>query len=236
MKKLLANPGFLGTYGTIGADISYLMAILFTMIFLAGWYMAAKHKGNMHHSITLWGMLGMLAYFTSYYLFRRLGVLALEGKSGFGGPDWVYDNIFTPTLTIHILFVSVGIVIAIYMITLGLRVSLKEDGRRFLKEEVLQVKKKNFYITLLSILTILGSLAFIRCNSFRCAVVYLVGSLIVVLVFIFEKIIERVLPNGAKRHRLLGKFTMVMYIIILFTSTMTYLLLYILYPPKLPGG
>ncbi len=148
MKKLLANPGFLGTYGTIGADLSYLLAILFTVIFLVGWYMAAKHKGNIHHGLTLWGMVGMLAYFTSYYLFRRLGVLALEGKSGFGGPDWIYDNIFTPTLTVHILFVSVGIVIAIYMITLGLRVALKENGRMFLKEEVLKVKMKNFYITL----------------------------------------------------------------------------------------
>ncbi len=236
MKKLLANPGFLGTYGTIGADLSYLLAILFTVIFLVGWYMAAKHKGNIHHGLTLWGMVGMLTYFTSYYLFRRLGVLALEGKSGFGGPDWIYDNIFTPTLIVHILFVSVGIVIAIYMITLGLRVSLKENGIRFLKEEVLQVKKKNFYITLLSILTILGLLAFIRCSTFRCVVVYLVGFLIVVLAFIFEKIIEKVLPNGAKRHRLLGKFTMVMYIIILFTSTIIYLLLYIIYPPKLPGG
>ena len=29
----------------------------------------------------------MLAFFTSYYLFRQLGVLAFEGKEGFGGPQ-----------------------------------------------------------------------------------------------------------------------------------------------------
>ena len=236
MKELLAKPGFLGTHGTIGADLSYLFAVLFTALFLVGWHQAKKHKGNVHHGLTLWGMITMLAYFTSYYLFRRLGVLALEGRSGFGGPDWVYDNIFTPTLTIHIILVTFGIVIAIYLIVLGFRASVKENGRRFLKEEVLQVKKKNFYITLLSILAFLGLLAFIRCSSFRCVVVYISGFLIVILVFVFEKIMEKLLPNGAKRHRLLGKCTMVMYVLLLVTSTITYLLLYIIYTPKIPIG
>lgn len=236
MKELLAKPGFLGTYGTIGADVSYLFAVIFTSLFLFGWYKGKKHEGNIHHALNLWGMVGMLAYFTSYYLFRRLGVLALEGRSGFGGPDWIYNNIFTPILTVHILLVTFGIVLAIYLIVLGFRASFKENGRRLLKEENLQVKKKNFYISLLSILTVMGLLAFIRCDSFRCYMVYLVGIIIVALVFIFEKILERILPNGAKRHRLLGKFIMAIYILLLITSTMTYFSLYIVYPPKLSGG
>ncbi len=236
MKELLAKPGFLGTHGTIGADVSYLSAVLFTALFLLGWHQAKKHKGSVHHGLTLWGMVTMLAYFTSYYLFRRLGVLALEGKSGFGGPDWVYNKIFTPTLTIHISLVTFGIVIAIYLIVLGFRASVKENGRRFLKEEDLHVKNKNFYITLLSILALFGLLSFIRCSSFRCYMVYLAGFLIVILVFAFEKIMEKVLTNGAKRHRLLGKLTMIVYLLLLNTSTITYLLLYIIYTPQIPVG
>lgn len=233
MKEFLAKPGFLGTHGTFGADLSYLLAVLFTALFLAGWYKGKKHSGNAHHSLTLWGMVAMLVYFTSYYLVRRLGVLALEGREGFGGSDWVYDNIFSPILIIHILLVTIGIVIAIYMIVLGFRASSKESGTRFLKEETLQVNNKNFYLTLLSILSIFGILAFIRCSAFRCVVVYLFGFIIVFLVFIFEKIIEKLLPDGAKRHRLIGKFTMITYIILLFTSTLTYILLYIAYTPKI---
>ena len=236
MKEFLAKQGFLGTHGTMGADLSYLSAVLFTALFLLGWYQGKKHKGNVHHGLTLWGMITMLAYFTSYYLFRQLGVFALEGRSGFGGPDWVYNNIFTPTITIHILLVTFGIVIAIYLIVLGFRASVKENGKRFLKEEALHVKTKNFCITLLSILALLGLLAFIRCSSFRCYIVYLVGFLIVILVFAFEKIMEKVLTNGAKRHRLLGKLTMIMYLLLLITSTITYLLLYIIYTPQIPEG
>ena len=152
--------GFLGTHGTLGADLSYLFAVLFTALFLVGWYQGKKHKGNVHHGLTLWGMVTMLAYFTSYYWFRGLGVLALEGRSGFGGPDWVYNKIFTPTIAIHIILVTFGIVIAIYLVVLGFRASVKENGKRFLKEEALHVKTKNFYITLLSILAILGLFAF----------------------------------------------------------------------------
>ena len=236
MKEFLAKPGFLGTHGTIGADVSYLSAVLFTALFLFGWYQAKKHKGNAHHGLTLWGMVTMLAYFTTYYSFRSLGVLALEGRSGFGGPDWVYDKIFTPTLTVHIVLVTFGIVIAIYLIVLGFRASVKENGKRFLKEEALHVKMKNFYITFLSILALLGLLAFIRCSSFRCYIVYLVGFLIVILVFAFEKIMEKALPDGATRHRILGKLTMIMYVLLLITSTITYLLLYIIYTPQIPEG
>lgn len=236
MREFLAKPGFLGTYGTIGADLSYLIAVIFTSLFLFGWYKGKKHEGNIHHSLTLWGMVAMLVYFTAYYLVRRLGVLALEGREGFGGPDWIYNYIFTPTLIVHILLVTFGIILSIYTITLGFRASFKRSGKRVLKDDVLKVKMKNFYITLFSMLAIFGLLAFIRCSTFRCVVVYMVGFLIVVLVFIFEKIIERILPNGAKRHRLIGKYIMAIYLLLLITSTVTYFLLYIFYPPSLSVG
>jgi len=233
VKELLARPGFLGTYGTIGADLSYILAILFIVLFLIGWYMGRRHQGNRHHFLVLWAMLAMLAYFSSYYLTRRLGVLAIEGKEGFGGSDWLYTYIFSPVLTTHILLVSIGLVMAVYMIILGFRASFKESRKRILKGVELKVKRRNFYITLLAILIVLGLFALIRCRTFRCAAVYVAGLLLVTLVFFLEKVIERLLPNGAERHRFLGRFTMVIYLIVLFTSTITYLFLYILYPAQL---
>ena len=95
--------------------------------------MGRKHLGNKHHSLVLWGMQAMLVYFLSYYLIRRLGVLAIEGKEGFGGSDWLYVYIFSPILTIHVLLVSIGLVMTVYMIILGFRASFKEKGKRLLK-------------------------------------------------------------------------------------------------------
>ena len=65
------------------------------------------------------GMIAMLAFFISYYLFRNLGVLAFEGKEGFGGSQALYDNVFIPLLTVHILLVVIGLIMAIYMMVLG---------------------------------------------------------------------------------------------------------------------
>jgi uncharacterized membrane protein YozB (DUF420 family) len=63
--------------------------------------------------------------------------------------------------------------------------------------------------------------------------VYVIGFLIVAFVLLLEKFLEWLLPSGAKRHRLLGRLTMVMYLLLLVTSTLTYILLYISYTPKL---
>ena len=103
MKELLNQPGFLPTHGTFGADISFLMAIAFTVLFIIGWRMAKKRQGDSHHVLVLWAMVSMIVYFTVYYLARGLGALATEGKEGFGGPEWVYQYVFSPFLTFNTL-------------------------------------------------------------------------------------------------------------------------------------
>ena len=133
MREFFSRPGFLPTYGTIGADLSFIMALLFTILFLIGWRMAHRKKGNQHHVLVLWAMVSMLVYFTLYYLLRGLGSLATEGKEGFGGPEWIDKFIFSPMLTIHILVVSIGLVLAVYMITLGFRVTVRKAGQRVLQ-------------------------------------------------------------------------------------------------------
>jgi uncharacterized membrane protein YozB (DUF420 family) len=45
--------------------------------------------------------------------------------------------------------------------------------------------------------------------------------------------IQRIWPDGGRRHRALGRFTMIVYCILFLTGTFTYTMLYILYPGKI---
>ncbi|MFQ5543234.1 MAG: DUF420 domain-containing protein [Nitrospiria bacterium] len=230
MNDFLTSPGFLSPYGTFGADFSTVMAWFFTLLFMYGWYAAKKHQGGRHHAVTLWGMIAMLAYFTVYYLMRGLGALSVEGKEGFGGPDWVYDYIFSPILLIHILVISVGLVLAVYMIILGLRSSGKKNSTRFLNSTTLKMEPKTFKRILIVTGVIFGLLAIVRGGPVARYIVYLAGFLIIASVLFLERGIERLIPDGGKRHRKIGTLTMVLYVIALITSTVTYVMLYYIYP------
>ncbi|MGH7273494.1 MAG: DUF420 domain-containing protein [Nitrospiria bacterium] len=232
MLEFLKRPGFLGTYGTMGADLSFSMALVFTILFIIGWQMGKKMKGNSHHTLVLWAMISMMLYFTVYYLARGLGALATEGKEGFGGPEWLYSYLFKPLLTIHILVVSVGLVLAVYMIVLGFRVAVKRMGQRVLQVGVLKMSQAAFLKITVATLVLLGLIGVARCHTLPCWIVYISGFLLVVVVLLAEKGIERLIPDGERRHRMIGTFTMTLYVIALFTSTITYVLLYIIYPPK----
>ena len=233
----LREPGFVGTHATMGADISQLMAAVFTTLFIVGWVQAKKHRADHHHWLMFGGMIAMLAFFTSYYLFRNLGVLAFEGKEGFGGSQALYDNVFVPLLTFHILLVVIGLIMAIYMLVLGFRAQGFVEGRRMLKEAILQTTGRRI-ATILAIIIGLVILLFVTRGmtsgfSLGKLSVYLGLAILVSLVFGFEIAIQRIWPNGARRHRVLGKFTMVLYCILFVTGSVTYTMLYILYPGKI---
>ena len=230
MKAFLTSPGFLSPYGTFGADFSTVMAWFFTILFVYGWHEGRKHHGQRHHLVTLWGMLAMLAYFVVYYLARGLGALSVEGKEGFGGPDWVYDYIFSPVLTIHILVISIGLILAVYMIILGYRSSIKRNRSRVLKPDPLKVHPATFKKVLIGTGVVFGLLAVIRSGPLARYIVYVSGFLIVAGVLFLERGIEKWLPSGAVRHRKIGTMTMILYVIALVTSTVTYVMLYYIYP------
>lgn len=232
MVEFLNRPGFLGTHGTMGADLSFLMALAFTILFIIGWRMGKKQQGNNHHVLVLWAMVSMIFYFTVYYLARGLGALATEGKEGFGGPEWLYNFFFKPLLTVHILVVSIGLVLAVYMIVLGFRVAVKRMGQRVLQSGVLKMSHKAFLRITGVTFVLMALIGLIRCHSLACWIVYISGFLLVLLVLLAEKGVERLIPDGERRHRLIGNFTMTLYVIALVTSTVTYVLLYIVYPPK----
>lgn len=237
MKALFGRPGFLSPYGSLGADLSFLLAVSFTGLFMLGWYKAKKGEGQSHHLITLTGMVAMLAYFTVYYLARGLGSVALQGKEGFGGGESIYTWVFSPILTVHIWVVSGGIFLALYMILLGYRVSLKQGGRRILVPGSPALAMKPFSLWTLSISVLLFLVLFLirtryKSPSFTLFIVWFSlcvgGGLILILM---EWFFKRFWPDGEKRHRFIGRITMFLYLIALITSTTTYLMLYVFWPP-----
>jgi uncharacterized membrane protein YozB (DUF420 family) len=237
MTEWLKQPGFLGTHATVGADLSQMMATLFTVLFVIGWIQARKRRGNAHHWLMLCGMLAMLAFFTSYYLFRSLGVLAFEGKEGFGGPEDLYRTVFVPLLTLHITLVTIGLVMAVYMIVLGFRTQLIERGTRVLRSGVLQTswaRVAKLFGGITAVVLVLFLWRGLTAGfSVRKLEVYLGFILLIGIVFGIELAIQRIWPDGARRHRALGLFTMLIYCVLFVTGSVTYTMLYILYPGKI---
>ncbi len=233
----LREPGFVGTHATMGADISQLMATVFTTLFIVGWVQAKKHRADHHHWLMFGCMVAMLAFFISYYLFRNLGVLAFEGKEGFGGSQWLYDNVFWSILRLHIFLVIIGLVMAIYMLVLGFWAQAFVEGRRVLKDALLQTTGRRIATILggITTLVLLLFLSRVMMSGFSIGKlsVYLGFAVLIAMVFGIEIGIQRIWPNGARRHRILGKFTMVIYCVLFVTGTVTYTMLYILYPGKI---
>jgi uncharacterized membrane protein YozB (DUF420 family) len=237
MAEFLKQSGFLGTHATMGADLSQLMATVFTTLFVIGWVQARQRQGHAHHWLMLSGMIAMLAFFTSYYLFRSLGVLAFEGKEGFGGSEALYHNVFIPLLTFHIMLVVIGIVMAIYMIVLGFRSQAIVNGKRVLRDALLQTSWGKVGKIFGGIVAVLIGLFLWRVMtagfSVRKLEVYLGFIILFGIVFGVEMAIQRIWPNAERRHRTLGLFTMIIYCVLFVTGSLTYTMLYILYPGKI---
>ena len=233
MKEILEQPGFLVSTGTLGADLSYLLAVIFTGLFLIAWWMAKKGQGTRHHHLIFISMVSMVLYFVGYYYARSLGVLAFEGKEGFGGPTHVYENVFLPILTIHLTLVTLGLILTPYMIVEGFRASRKVDRDYVLQAGDLKVdpiKFRRLLLWIFGLWAVLEVFLLIIGKSGGAQLAYFLIFLTVAAVVSLEKIIEKLLPDGARRHRVLGRVTMVLFALILSTSTATYLLLYVVYP------
>jgi len=183
------------------------------------------------------GMVTMLSFFTTYYLFRQLGVLALEGKEGFRGPQALYDHVFVPLLSVHITLVVIGLVMAVYMIVLGFRAQALVGQRRILRDDVLVTPWTRIGVTFGLIAGVVVLLfvtrALVSEFSARKLAVYLGFLLLIAIVFAAEVLIQRIWPNGRQRHRVLGRFTVLIYCTLFVTGSMIYTMLYILFPGQI---
>ena len=64
MFEFLRQPGFFGTHATMGADLSQLMATLFTGLFIVGWvqaWSAERFAGNDESGTLLAVVIGVVA-------------------------------------------------------------------------------------------------------------------------------------------------------------------------------
>ncbi|HET8761190.1 MAG TPA: DUF420 domain-containing protein [Nitrospiria bacterium] len=239
MKTWLEGPGFLSPYGTMGADLSFVLAVGFTVMFLVGWRKAKQHKGQAHHVVTLWAMLAMIAYFVAYYVNRGLGALAFEGEEGFGGPPELYETVFGPLLTFHILVVTIGLVMAVYMIVLGFRASVKRGEDRTLTVGAPKGSGPAFsgWILLASIVTpllLFGIRIMFTTPTVGKFIGWMsTGLLVGIGVLVAEAVGRWMYPDGARRHRAIGTFTMVLYVLALLTSTATWVMLYVIWKPTI---
>lgn len=241
MNELLKSPGFLVSTGTVGADLSYLLAVIFTVSFLVAWRMAKKGQGTRHHKLILVSMVSMVLYFVGYYYARSLGALAFEGKEGFGGSVETYENVFLPVLNTHLILVLFGLILTFYMIWEGFRASEQKAGEWVLKGGNLNVSPQKFRRIILWIVGIGVAnhlLQWIGRDSFPfgAQIAYILIFVTFILIVSIEKAVEKLLPDGARRHRILGRATMVIFALILCTSTATYLMLYVFYPVTPAGG
>ncbi len=234
MKEILEKPGFITSAGTLGADLSYLLAVVFTVLFLIAWGLAKKAQGTRHHKLVGVSMVSMVIYFVAYYYARNLGVLTLEGEEGFGGPEEVYQDVFIPILTTHLVLVVLGLIMAVYMMVQGYRASATVDGEYHLKAGNLKMRPETFKKVMLVIagLWLLNQIlqSVVRNISMASSIAYALIFLTIAGVVSLEKGIEKWLPDGARRHRILGRGTMVIFALLLVTSTATYLMLYVIYP------
>lgn len=225
--------------GTMGADLSYLLAVVFTVLFLVSWWMAKKGQSTRHHKLALVSMLSMVIYFIAYYYARNLGALAAEGKEGFGGPPEVYDNIFSPILFTHVSLVVLGLILGPYLIVEGYRACDKVGGGYVLRSGELKADPKKFkriWLWILGLWVLMEIFCLVRGKPWQAQLAYFLIFATIALVVGLEKLIEKWLPDGARRHRVLGRATMIMFALILATSTATYLMLYVIYPLKTVAG
>lgn len=239
MQEFLKKPGFLVQSGTLGADLSYLLAVVFTVLFLVAWWMAKKGWGTRHHKLIFVSSVSMVIYFVAYYYARSLGVLALEGKEGFGGPPEVYDSVFVPVLTIHLVLVTLGLILTPYMIVEGFRACDRTGKDYVLRSGELKADPKKFtriWLWVLGLWAVVEVLCLVAGKSWGAQLAYFLIFLTIAAVIGLEKLIEKWLPDGARRHRILGRGTMVLFALILCTSTATYLMLYVIYPLKAAAG
>jgi uncharacterized membrane protein YozB (DUF420 family) len=237
MTAWLKQPGFLSPYGTLGADMSYVLAVTFTMLFLIGWRFARRRRGQAHHVVTLSAMAAMLAYFVAYYVNRGLGALAFEGEEGFGGPPHLYESLFSPLLTFHILVVTIGLILAVYMIALGFRTSVKRGAERGLvagspRGTALRFTGWALLASVVLPMALFGVRVLFTEPTIGKFLGWLISGVLVGLgVIAIEWVGRAVYPDGERRHRALGTFTMILYVLALLTSTATYVLLYVIWPP-----
>lgn len=227
MTDLLNKPGILGSSANLGADISYLFAVLFMGLFILSWYQAYRHRANLHHWMILVSMVTMIGYFIWYYEVRRLGAMAFEENLGFHGPPQLLTYVVKPVFWVHFAAVLLALILSLYMLANGFRSAERVLGKWTLTGRGNPLGWMGKILTvgyvwvlliwiygLKSLSPLYKILFFLMFFGFPAAVVWF---------------LNRKYPRSDERHRAVGKFTVCVFGFSLVTATLIYLFMYVLY-------
>ncbi|MDQ6960822.1 MAG: DUF420 domain-containing protein [Mariprofundaceae bacterium] len=230
MKTFLAQPGFLSPYGTMSVDITYLIAMLATSMFFFGWRKARTGDGAGHRMMMFSASVLMLVYFFVYYLLRNLGGIVAEGKLGFGGPSWVAEDILFPLLTVHLALVLLVFILIPYQLWLGRRTAKYSGNSLKLSTVPLKMKSRVWLRVLLPLVALFFAVGAFRCSNGYCWLFYAGVPLFVAIVIGLERLLERLVPDGGRRHRIVGTVTVSTILLLFASTTGMYAMLHVLYP------
>ncbi len=225
MIEFLNSPGFISSRSTLGSDISYISAMVFTALFLISGAVARKRKGLAHHRMILISMVTMTLYFLYYYEVRRLGVTSLTDQINFAGPEWVYSKIFRPIMLVHFIVVTFSITLAIYMIINGFKTAARKDDRMFLKDQRMKASKPLWAAGVAWLCFLTWWVFSVSQFGWEHKIMFLALGYFIPAAL--AALIQKTFPDSERRHRTLGKLCITLFACLLVTSTLAYFLLYV---------
>ena len=101
--------------------VNAAIAVVAFVVIVRGWRLIRQGRVQAHRRAMLVG-LGLFVAFLSLYLYR----VALEGTTGFGGPDVVNSFVYLPTLAVHMVLAVVCIPLLFYVALVGLTYPVSE--------------------------------------------------------------------------------------------------------------
>ena len=153
-----------------------------------------------------------------------------EGKLGFGGPDWVAESILSPLLMVHLTLVLLVFVLVPYQLWLGWRTARHSDHGLKLSASTLKMKNRVWLRVWLPLAVLFVAAGVFRCRTGHCWLFYAGVPVLFAIGIGLERLLERLLPDGSRRHRAMGALTISAVLMLFASTTGMYTMLHVLYP------
>jgi uncharacterized membrane protein YozB (DUF420 family) len=224
--KQLNGPGLFSARSTLGSDISLIFAVIFILSFILAGQLARGKKGVRHHRTILFSMALMITYLGYYYKIRQMGLSSAADQMHFKGPAWFYGAIFRPLLYLHITLVASTLYLSFYMLINGFIAKFPlDDGNMTLKTGIVKTSWTLWGIGIAWFAFLLWKLAPSQnLDITHKAIIFTLGFFLPAGVSL---LIHKTLPKADQRHRTVGRITMILFSLMLVTTTVTYYLIYI---------
>ena len=140
------------------------------------------------------------------------------------------DSILEPILVVHISLVLCVFLLIPYQLWLGRRASRAIDLRLHLSGNELRARKGIEWRILLALAVVSFGMGSFRCESGHCWLFYIGVVILTGIAFGLERLLEHMVPEGSRRHRMIGALTLSAILLLFASTTAMYALLYVLYP------